>query len=136
MGRVQEGADGLRLNGVAPRLGVLERADACAHLARRAPLAKQERALTAWLNSHLAPAHLHSTPDAPAAAAPAGGDAAAAALLLQQRLSAQLQGVMWRQHRRDPQLAEGLKLPYAKVDAGVLSLSDVSRGNCERSLAI
>jgi hypothetical protein len=80
-------------------------------------LAKQERALLAWLNSHLS-AYKAEFQEA-------GGGSAPTALTLQ-RMGAQVQGLLWRQYKKDQGLYETMLRVSAKIDNRIFNLTDVS----------
>lgn len=82
----------------------------------RLPLAKQERALVAWLNSHLS-AYKAEFQQAGAAGAPTA--------LTLQRMGAQVQGLLWRQYKKDQGLYDAIRRVYAKIDNGIFNLTDV-----------
>jgi hypothetical protein len=80
------------------------------------PLAKQERALVAWLNSHLSAFRAEFQQ--------AGSGGAPTALTLQ-RLGAQVQGLLWRQYKKDQGLYETMRRVHGKIDTGIFNLTDV-----------
>lgn len=96
----------------------------------RQPLAKQERALTAWLNSHLSTAFgtEHSALKLDivdgTAAAPSH-DALPEAV---QRLSAQVHGILWRQYKHNQGIYETMSKMYHKIDTGLFNLAEVGGG--------
>lgn len=84
----------------------------------RAPLAKQERALVPWLNSHLAAFGVEFNK--------LQAEEEAAQTLTLQRLTAQARGILWRQYKKNSAIYDTVCKVNNKIDAGVFHLTEVS----------
>ncbi|KAL6765371.1 hypothetical protein V8C86DRAFT_794693 [Haematococcus lacustris] len=86
------------------------------------PLAKQERALCAWLNLHLCTSAPDPSKQQQQGSSGEPGTPGSHALTAQ-RLSAQVQGALWRQCKRNKALHGVIGLVNAKVDAGIFTMT-------------
>ncbi|KAJ9507371.1 hypothetical protein QJQ45_006338 [Haematococcus lacustris] len=86
------------------------------------PLAKQELALCAWLNLHLCTSAPDTSKQQQQGSSGEPGTPGSHALTAQ-RLSAQVQGALWRQCKRNKALHGVIGLVNAKVDAGIFTMT-------------
>lgn len=84
---------------------------------RRLPLAKQERALCSWLNSHLSTFKMEYQK--------LQGEDQPTQVLALQRMSAQARGILWRQYKTNKSIYDIISKVYSKIDGGYFRLTEV-----------